>query len=144
MGMSAVRVRLPENSKMILSGNITVSINRRREMQLIGFSPILSTLSTMCSTNSLSRSPSRSLLNLMCSIGSIHVEAIQYNDAVSWNYDSAVKESIQFRLYSRLKDPDNSRTQAKQTTKRLRCGCLETVPTISSAGTTTCWTQGSC
>src|SRR6056297_4289805 len=53
--MSTAHVQLPENSKTVLSGTTAVSINRHQEIQLIGFSPILSTLSMMSSPNLSSR-----------------------------------------------------------------------------------------
>jgi hypothetical protein len=60
----------------------------------------------------------RALLNSTYSIDSTHVEAIQYNDAASWNYDStAEKIPLRLRLYTRLNrraNPDSEFTQIKR------------------------------
>jgi len=53
--MTTAHFQLPENFKTALSGTTAVSINRHREIQLSGFSPILRILSMMYSLNSSSR-----------------------------------------------------------------------------------------
>ncbi len=94
----------------------------------------------------------RGLLDSTYSIDSAHVEAIQYNDAASWNYDPTAEQYYYgfgcTIVSTGAKIPIAAEfTQAKQADKETaihRSGCLETVPTTSSIGTTTCWTQESC
>ena len=89
--MSTVRVRLHGNSSTASSGTTADSTNRHLETQLIAFSPISNTLSTISSTDSSSR-PLRGLLDSTYSIDSTHIEAIQHNEAASWNYDPTAEE----------------------------------------------------
>ncbi len=77
---STVHVRLYEDSSTALSGSTADSTNHHLETPLTSFSPVSNTSSTMSSTDST------------YSIDSTHIEAIQYNDAASWNYDPTGEE----------------------------------------------------
>jgi transposase len=107
------------------------------------------------------RAAARGLLDSTYSIDSTHVEAIQHNDAASWNYDSTAEEyyyGFGCTLVSTgAKIPTAAEfTQTKQADQETAMrvtrdalavdtsGCLETAPTISLIGTTTCRPQGSC
>jgi len=64
-------------------------------------------------TRLVKQAATRGLLDSTYSIDSTHIEAIQYNDAASWNYDP----TLRLRLYDRLdrpKDPDCSGVHPNQ------------------------------
>ena len=102
----------------------------------------------------------RGLLDSTYSIDSTHVEAIQHNDAASWNYNPTAEEYYYgfgcTTVSTGAKIPIAAEfTQAKRASQetamrvtrspsKSRCGCLETAPTISLIGTITCCSQGSC
>ncbi|ELY62986.1 ISH11-type transposase ISHwa14 [Natrinema versiforme JCM 10478] len=96
----------------------------------------------------------RGLLDSTYSIDSTHIEAIQHNDAASWNYDPTAEEyyySFVVRLLLPAQKSQLQRSSHKRSKqiKRRRCasrvtrspsihryGCSETAPTTSLTGTT--------
>ena len=104
----------------------------------------------------------RGLLDVTYSIDSTHVEAIQYNDAASWNYNPTAEEyyygfgctivstgskipiAAEFTQTKQADKETAMRVTSDALAVRHQCGCWATVLTISLTGTTTCWPQGSC